>query len=43
MYGLRLFEARDRGLPESGRIGFLCDDSTLAQFDDLRVTPLGPD
>lgn len=42
MYGLRLFEARDRSLPESGRIGFICDDNTRAHFDDLGVTPIGP-
>jgi hypothetical protein len=43
MYGLRLFEAKDRSLPEEGRIGFFCDDHTRAHFDDLEVTAIEPD
>lgn len=42
LYGIRLFEARDRTLPESGRIGFICDDNTRAHFDDLTAAPIGP-
>jgi hypothetical protein len=43
LYGLRLFEAKDRSLPEEGRIGFFCDDHTRAHFDDLEVTAIEPD
>jgi hypothetical protein len=43
MYGLRLFEATDRSLPEHGRIGFYCDDYTRARFDDLAVKATEPD
>ena len=42
MHGLRLFEAKDRSLPDGGRIGFFCDDHTSARFDDLAVTPIEP-
>jgi hypothetical protein len=40
MSGLRLFHAKDRSLPEDGRIGFFCDDHTRAHFDDLSVAPI---
>jgi hypothetical protein len=40
MNGLRLFEAKDRSLPENGRIGFFCDDHTRAHFDDLEVAAI---
>jgi hypothetical protein len=42
MHGLRLFEAKDRSLPDDGRIGFFCDDHTSAYFDDLAVAPIEP-
>lgn len=43
MYGLRLFDAKDRNLPDDGRIGFFCDDHTRAHFDDLGVGPIETD
>ena len=43
LHGLRLFDAKDRSLPEDGRIGFFCDDHTRAYFDDLSVVPIERD
>lgn len=42
MHGLRLFDVKDRSLPDDGRIGFFCDDHTRAHFDDLDVAPTEP-